>query len=74
MKIQVACFATLSGYAPSGGILEIHEGATPQDVISMLSIPPQEVRIIFVNGQNSGKDIILKENDRLGIFPAIGGG
>ncbi len=74
MKIQVFCFATLSGYAPEGGYLDIGEGATPEDVISMLSIPPADVKIVFVNGRNQGRDVVLNENDRVGIFPAIGGG
>ena len=74
MRIQVSCFATLSRYAPTDGFLEIKEGATPIDVIDQLSIPREEVKIVFVNGQNSGKEIELQEDDRVGIFPAIGGG
>ncbi len=74
MKIQVYCFATLSGYAPGDGQLDIHEGATPEDVINRLSIPPQDVKVVFVNGRNQGRDVVLNENDRVGIFPAIGGG
>ena len=74
MKIQVLCFATLSGYAPEGGHLEMEEGSTPEDVIGRLSIPPQDVKVVFVNGRNQGRDVVLNENDRVGIFPAIGGG
>lgn len=74
MRIHVSCFATLSGYAPPGGDLEVEQGATPADILDRLSIPREEVKIVFVNGQNSGKVVELKENDRVGIFPAIGGG
>ena len=74
MRIHVSCFATLSGYAPPGGYLEVEQGATPADILDRLSIPREEVKIVFVNGQNSGKVVELKENDRVGIFPAIGGG
>ncbi len=74
MKIQVSCFATLSGYSPEGGFVDAPEGATPENVLNQLSIPSGEVKIVFVNGQNSGRDVKLKENDRIGIFPAIGGG
>lgn len=74
MKIQVACFATLSPYAPADGYLEVDQGVTPEDILDLLGIPGREVKVIFVNGQNSGLDTTLKDNDRVGIFPAIGGG
>ncbi len=74
MKIQVSCFATLSKYNPPDGYLEVEDGATPAHILDKLSIPRDEVKIVFVNGQNSGKEVVLKENDRVGIFPAIGGG
>lgn len=74
MKIQVSCFATLSKYAPDHGSLDINNGDTPESVLKKLNIPPDEVKVIFVNGQSSKRDTPLKENDRLGIFPAIGGG
>ncbi|RQD68232.1 MAG: MoaD/ThiS family protein [Desulfonatronovibrio sp. MSAO_Bac4] len=74
MKIQVSCFATLSKYAPDDGNLDIEKGDTPESVFKKLSIPSEEVKVIFVNGQSSKRDTLLKENDRLGIFPAIGGG
>ncbi|MFP4109052.1 MAG: MoaD/ThiS family protein [Desulfonatronovibrio sp.] len=74
MKIQVACFATLSQYAPEDGHLEVSQGATPEDILDLLGIPRQEVKVIFVNGQNAGLQTLLQDNDRVGIFPAIGGG
>lgn len=74
MNIQVSCFATLSSYAPEGGTINVSQGTTAGDIVEILSIPREEVKIIFVNGQNSGRDAVLKENDRVGIFPAIGGG
>ncbi len=74
MIIQVSCFATLSRYAPRDGCLEVPEKATPGLVLDHLEIPREEVKIVFVNGQNAGLDASLKENDRVGIFPAIGGG
>ncbi len=74
MKIQVACFATLSPYAPADGYLEVDQGGTPADILDLLGIPRQEVKVVFVNGENSGLEATLKDNDRVGIFPAIGGG
>jgi sulfur carrier protein ThiS len=74
MKIQVSCFATLSRYTPPEGYLEAEKSDTPAKILDRLGIPREEVKIVFVNGQNSGLDVVLNENDRVGIFPAIGGG
>lgn len=74
MKIQISCFATLSRYAPDSGSLDIENGDTPESVLKKLNIPAEEVKVIFINGQSSKRDALLKDNDRLGIFPAIGGG
>ncbi len=74
MKIQVSCFATLSKYTPEDGQVELEEGATPDLVLDRLLIPREEVKIVFINGQHAGMNAVLKHGDRLGIFPAIGGG
>lgn len=74
MQIQIEAFATLSRYAPSSGYLEIPSGATPRDVIRKLGIPEEDVSIVFVNGRHAGLDAQLQEEDRMGVFPPIGGG
>jgi molybdopterin converting factor small subunit len=74
MRIAVKCFATLTQYQPSDGTLEIQEGATPLDVIRALAAPEDEVHIIFINNTHAQLDQKLAEGDRLGLFPAVGGG
>ncbi|MFW5730854.1 MAG: MoaD/ThiS family protein, partial [Desulfonatronovibrionaceae bacterium] len=61
-------------HTPREGSMEAAPGATPLEVLKKLGIPEDEVRIVFVNGRNSPRDVPLQENDRVGIFPAIGGG
>jgi sulfur carrier protein ThiS len=74
MNIEVKCFATLARRTPEGGSLEIEAGATPADVMARLGIDPDEVKIIFVNGVHAKADSPLKDGDRLGLFPPVGGG
>ncbi len=45
-----------------------------KDVIEILNISKEEVKIVFVNGAYASMDTELKDGNRLGIFPAIGGG
>ncbi|WP_045210933.1 MoaD/ThiS family protein [Desulfonatronovibrio magnus] len=74
MNIEVKCYATLSQYEPDQGSLEMQPGATLGDVLRTLSIPSADVKIMFINGHHSPLDKPLQDNDRVGIFPAIGGG
>lgn len=74
MHITVQCFATLDKYAPQGGELDVEEGETVLSVMQRLGVPRDEVKIIFINGRHVTDDTTLKEKDRLGLFPAVGGG
>lgn len=74
MHIEIKCFATLSRFTPEGGTLESPEGFTVADVIRHLAIDPEEVKIVFVNGVHANADTRLADGDRLGLFPAVGGG
>lgn len=74
MDIEVKCFATLARRSPEGGRLSVDSGATPTSVMTRLGIDPGEVKIIFVNGVHAAADAPLKDGDRLGLFPPVGGG
>jgi molybdopterin converting factor small subunit len=79
MKVTVKLFATLTrfGQGEKAGtpfIIELSEGATLQDLVSLLKIPVEETRIIFVNGIIQEPDYRLKDKDEVGLFPPIGGG
>ncbi len=74
MKVEVTCFATLREYSPKGGYLEIDEGAQVIDVIDKLRINKDDVKVIFVNGTHAKLGTPLKDGDRVGLFPAVGGG
>jgi molybdopterin converting factor small subunit len=79
MRIHVKLFATLVRYRSGGQAgtpfeVDLPEGATMQDLITCLKIPPEETCITFVNGVVHSSDWILKQGDEIGIFPPIGGG
>ena len=74
MAISVQCFATLSAYAPKQGKLDYVPEMSVKDVIDILGIPQEEVAVVFVNGVHSALEAKLQDGDRVGIFPAVGGG
>lgn len=79
MRLTVKLFATLDKFRPdaAGGKpfeLQVHDGATVQEVIGMLGLPDDVVRVVFVNGRARPRDWTLSDGDELGIFPPIGGG
>ena len=74
MQIEIKCFATLSDFTPEGNTLAVDDGATIQQVIDTLGITVEDVKIMFINGKHESLESVLKEGDRLGLFPAVGGG
>lgn len=79
MLINVKLFATLRRYAgdtsPGQPIpVELPAGATLQDLVQKLGIPPEETKVAFVNARPQELDWVLRPGDEVGIFPPIGGG
>jgi molybdopterin converting factor small subunit len=79
MRIQVKLYASLGRYS-TGGLpgtpfeVEIGEGASLQELIECLNVPPEETKVAFVNGVVQELDWKLKPGDQVGIFPPVGGG
>lgn len=75
MPIELKCYATLAPLSPSNAdAFPIREGETVEDVMRRLSIPIDEIKIVFVNGINAPLDHPLADGDRVGVFPPVGGG
>lgn len=74
MRLEIKCFASLACHAPQGGFLVVPEGSTVGEVIHTLSVVPEEVKIIFINGVHAESASLLHDGDRLGLVPAVGGG
>lgn len=74
MALTVKCYATLAAHTPAGGLFELAPGLTVAGLLAALGLAPDEVKVAFVNGLHAGLDQELKDGDRVGLFPAVGGG
>jgi molybdopterin synthase sulfur carrier subunit len=79
MEIQLNLYASLNRYLPDNDsrrsrMLKVREGTRVQDLLDQIKIPMDVVKIIFVNGVHASGETILKDGDRLGVFPPVAGG
>ena len=75
ITIELKFFVTLSKYLPdNAAAYPVDQGKTVTDLIDELNIPIDDVKLIFVNGRKEGLDYAVKDGDRLGLFPPVGGG
>ena len=73
--IQLELLATLKRYLPeSPERFSVRAGITIKELIGMLGIPEYEVNLVFINGAKGNLDSILSGNERVGLFPPLGGG
>ena len=73
--ITIKLFATLKRFLPaSSENYPIETGITVKQLLDELCIPKEEVKIIFIDGVKHDLGSILKGGERVGIFPAVGGG
>jgi len=80
MKVELRLYASLARYMSGGtaggqpGITEVSEGTTIHGLLGLLSVPLDAVKVIFLNGIHAQGDEVLKEGDRVGVFPPVAGG
>jgi molybdopterin synthase sulfur carrier subunit len=75
--IDVRFFATLvepPGQGRRHFQMEARPGLTVRAVLAHEAVPEAAVHIIMVNGMHGGLDSPLRDGDRLGVFPPVGGG
>ena len=75
IHINLKLFATLKRFLPrSSGHYPVPAGITIRDLIARLGIPEKEAKLIFIDGMAGTFDSTLKGDERVGIFPPVGGG
>ncbi len=75
IKIDLKLFVTLSKYHPDDSkFIKIADNITVEELIADLGIPEGLVKLIFINGKREKSKYQLKNGDRLGLFPPVGGG
>ena len=75
ISIDLKLFATLQEFTPPSTDAHVVEaGTSVRTLVQQLGIPEIKAKIIFINGLKATLDSVLKNGDRLGIFPPVGGG
>ena len=79
MKIEINLYASLASYAPGGKgrgprFLEVEPGVTVRDILDRFGVPLESVKMVFLNGVHGEVGEVLKEGDRVGVFPPVAGG
>jgi molybdopterin converting factor small subunit len=80
MRITVRLLASYRRFLPedhdanAGFPHEVAPKASVGEVLAGLPIPPGEAYTFFVNGRHSERSQILRPDDVLSVFPAVGGG
>ena len=77
MVIYVESHAGMRRYTDhlgAEGELEVPEGATVRDVLSLLEVPQDEPNIILVNGRSRRFEHGLQPGDKMVFFPPLEGG
>jgi len=79
MSIKIFLSSTLRKYQPGydslkGLEMAVDGKATVTDVCLKINIPPEKIRVIMVNGKSASPDYILTGDERVALFPPVGGG
>lgn len=81
MQLEIRLFAGLKcnnpelpSYGEREFVLEVPEGTTVGELRGILAIDPSIRLLPMVNHHYEREDWVLANNDRIGIFPPIGGG
>jgi len=74
-NIEIRLFANLNKFLPKNSEnYPIKKNMSVKQLVIQLGINIDQAKIIFINGRKKNYDAILKNGDRVGIFPPVGGG
>ena len=79
MAVEIRCHATLRDKLKEStekGLLEyeLQGETTIRELASSLSLPAEELHLVIINGMQGDLDSEIKDGDRIGFFPPVGGG
>lgn len=75
LHISVKLFASLKQFSPdSADSYPVTPGITVKKLLEELSVPEEEVKLVFIDGVKHDLTSVLQGGERVGIFPAVGGG
>ena len=63
------------GYDPSSGLdLEVDKGMTVAEVCRLMNVPKEKIKIVMVDGRHRSLEHLLEGDERVALFPPVGGG
>jgi molybdopterin converting factor small subunit len=76
MKVEVHLYGDLKEkYLPAGNVtIEIEQGSTTQNLVQGLKMPVDEIVVALVDGRAQKLAFILKDGNRIDLFPILKGG
>ena len=78
--VEIRLFGNLRNYLPPSGDgpsaqVEVAQSATVGELLDQLKVPPPEdPKIILLNGVHAKREELLGEGDRVSVFPPVAGG
>jgi molybdopterin converting factor small subunit len=73
--ITIKLFASLKRFKPAASEnYAIESGITVKKLLKGLGVPEDEVKLVFIDGAKHDLSTTLNGGERVGIFPAVGGG
>ncbi len=65
----------LPDYDPTKGVeLDVEKGTTVAELCQQMEIPPERIRVIMIDGKKESLDYVLKGDEHVNFYPAMGGG
>ncbi len=75
VRLSTTLRALVPGYSPATGIeMELPEPLSAAALAQKIGLPLDEVKIIMINGRLAERESLVHDGDRIGYFPAVGGG
>ncbi len=75
LHVHIKLFASLNKYEPGDSDrFPVAPETTVFQLLGDIGAPREEAKLIFINNRRKDISTILKDGDRVGIFPPLGGG
>jgi molybdopterin synthase sulfur carrier subunit len=79
MPLTVFLSSTLRKYSPGydpikGMRVRVDREMTVAELCEQMHLPADRIKIVMVNGKSESLGYVLKGDERIGLFPPVGGG
>jgi molybdopterin synthase sulfur carrier subunit len=73
--VNIQLFSSLKLYNPENSSqYPIIPGMTVAQLFSEINVPIDSVKLVFINGRRRPLATAIQGGERIGVFPAVGGG